>query len=264
MAEILDSSGKHLLQQIDSLMAELEAISPENYNDSVRDELSVKFNKTQSEYQRFASIFDAIKVNQKMVEGIKKKELEFTTEELQRLEQEEELLKGQKEIAEFEEKALQEELLDLMKTRTSLEQSEESFWDRANKIEIENIELEIESSFTRQQIMNFNAELDRLSKIYILNEVFSIKIHNDMATISKLHIGKNPDTGSINWDETNAGIGHAMLLLNFLCVKNNIRIPNVEFEPLGNISTIRISQKNGPTRECRLAGPPAGSNEEVV
>ena len=89
--------------------------------------------------------------------------------------------------------------------------------------------------------MSFNSELDRLSKIYILNEVFDIRFNNEMPTISKLHVGKSPETGNINWDETNAGFGHAIVLLNYLCVRNNIKIPNIEFEPMGNVSSIKIS-----------------------
>ena len=89
--------------------------------------------------------------------------------------------------------------------------------------------------------MSFNSELDRLSKIYILNEVFDIRFNNEMPTISKLHVGKSPETGNINWDETNAGFGHAIVLLNYLCVRNSIKIPNIEFEALGNVSSIKIS-----------------------
>lgn len=104
--------------------------------------------------------------------------------------------------------------------------------------------------------MAFNSELDRVSKIYVLNEVFDIKIHNDMSTISKLHLGRNPETGTVNWEETNAGFGHILLLLNYLLVKNKLEIPNITFEPMGNLSSIKVSQKDMPPKECKLVGPP--------
>ena len=51
---------------------------------------------------------------------------------------------------ERQEKELQEEFLKFVKDRPQLEKNEEEFWNTANRIEIENIELEEESSFTRQ------------------------------------------------------------------------------------------------------------------
>ena len=89
--------------------------------------------------------------------------------------------------------------------------------------------------------------------------VFDIKIQSDMATISKLHMGKNPETGDIKWDETNAGFVHALLLLNYLCVRNKIKVPNLDFELIGNISIIRYNSRDG-SKEYRLAG---GNNSDV-
>ena len=48
-----------------------------------------------------------------------------------------------------------------------------------------------------------------------------------------------------------------LLLLNFLCIKNNIKVPNIEFEPLGSFSVVKISQRDNTVRECKLSGPPS-------
>lgn len=236
-------------------------------NETTRDDLSQKFNAIRSEYELMKPLLEDLRSDNLTKTGDLNRKgsstannFDYSQEALNELTHEEAELEEEKNKLLKEEEELQVELLHLMKDRINLEKNEDDFWNKANQIEIENIELEEESSFTRQQIMAFNSELERLSKIYILNEVFDIKIHNDMATISKLHIGKNPDTGNVNWDETNAAFGHTLLLLNYLCVRNGIKIPNVEFDLLGNVSSIRLIQRDR-TNDCKLAGPPQNENE---
>jgi Apg6 BARA domain len=255
MASKLESELSKQLSVVDALVQDLENLK--TMDDHTRDEISMRFNAARNDHKEISAMLHAISVDDKDHAGVDGDE-GYTEEELRRLEEEELGLKGEKEELEKEEEKLQQELLVYLKDRARLEKNEDDFWNMANRIEIENIELEEESTFTRQQIMNFNSELDRLSKIYILNEVFDIKILKDyMPTISKLHMGMNPETGSVNWDETNAGFGHTMLLLNYLCIRNSIKIPNIEFEPLGNISAIKVYHKDSSQpKECKLAGPP--------
>lgn len=258
MASKLEAEIVRQLAAVDGLTQDLESIKTKTLEDSTRDDVSIRFNTIRTDYKEISAILQAIRIDEKDSETNLPDDEEFTEEELKRLEQEEQVLLKEKSTLEEGEKKLQEELLVFLKDRARLEKNEEDFWNMANRIEIENIELEEESTFTRQQIMNYNNELDRLSKLYILNEVFDINIQKEtMPTISKLHMGMNPDSGYINWDETNAGFGHTMLLLNYLCVRNNIKIPNIEFEPLGNVSTIKVYRKESPMpNECKLAGIP--------
>ena len=214
-------------------------------------------NSVQLEQGSIFKIFELIKTDEKFEAEFQHIQDQFTPSKLEDLERQEAELLREVESLQLEEDALQKEMLFYLQDRSRLEMNEDNFWDRANNIEKENIELEEESSYTRQQTMFFSSELERLSKIYMLNEVFDIKYDKDMATISKLHMGQYPDTGNINWDETNAGFGHLILLLNYLCVRNSIKVPNIQFEPLGNISSIKIAQKDGPSKECRLSGPPS-------
>ena len=205
---------------------------------------------------------NAIKTDQSNELKVQQAEEMYTQEELDRLEREEQELT--KELASLieEEKAGQEEVLQLFKDRKVLEGEEVGFWNKANDIEIGNIVPEEESVYTRHQIQFYNSEWERLSGLFMLNEVFEIQIINGMGTISKLHLGKNMETGSINWDETNAAFGHILLLLNYLCIRNDLKIPNVEFDLLGSLSSIRISSREGPVKDCRLAGPPQNDNNE--
>lgn len=256
MASRLTEEVTKQLSAVEQLITQLEKMT--ELTDGSRDEVSVKFNKIRSDHREISDLLMAVS-SQKHEQGVMDaQDAEFTEEYFQRLAAEESALLREAAELQEEEKRHQNEMLVILKDRANVEKKEDDFWNMANRIEIENIELEEESTFTRQQIMAFNSELDRLSKIYILNEVFDIKIHNGyMPTISKLHMGMNPETGSVNWDETNAGFGHTMLLLNYLCVRNSIKIPNIEFEPLGNISSIKISRKESNIpKECKLAGPP--------
>lgn len=130
-----------------------------------------------------------------------------------------------------------------------------------NQIEVENLRQEDETICTKQNFLNYKAELERLSRLSMLNEVFDIVVHEDMPTITKLHLGKNPNTGVVNWDETQAGFGHVCLLLSYLTLKNQIDLGNLEIVPLGNYSKIRVLQSNGtPPVECKLNSP----NEDVA
>ena len=115
--------------------------------------------------------------------------------------------------------------------------------------------LEENTSFAKHNYLNYKSELDRLSRLSMLNEVFDIQVDQDMPTITKLHLGKNPNTGVVNWDETSAGLGHVCLLLSYLSLKNDIKIPNTRIVPLGNISKVLITQKTGEILVCKLNSP---------
>lgn len=256
MTSKLAEEVQRQLAAVESLVSDLESMK--QLTDANRDEFSVRFNRCRADHKEISDLLTAVSSDKHGLKVAEEADAEFTDEKLAELQAEEAALEREKAQLQEEEHRLQEEMLAILQDRSNLERKEEEFWNMANKIEIDNIELEEESTFTRQQIMSFNSELDRLSKIYILNEVFDIQIRDgSIPTISKLHMGWLPDTGSINWDETNAGFGHTLLLLNYLCVRNGISIPNVEFEPLGNISSIKILRKESKhPKECKLAGPP--------
>ena len=69
---------------------------------------------------------------------------------------------------------------------------EEKYWQEVNDIEVENLKLEEKTSFAKKNFDNYKEELNRLSKFSVLNEVFEIKVVNDMPTIAKIHLGTNP------------------------------------------------------------------------
>lgn len=147
-----------------------------------------------------------------------------------------------------------------IKERPNLEKNENEYWDKINKIEVENLSLEEETTFAKQNFLNYKSELERLSKLSMLNEVFDIIVHEDMPTITKLHLGKNPNTGVVNWDETSAGLGHICLLLSYIRLKNDVNLGNVKIQPLGSQSKIVVLQAKGGTPVvCKLNTP----NEDV-
>ena len=136
-----------------------------------------------------------------------------------------------------------------------MESHEEEFWNEINQIETENLNLEEKTSFAKQNFFNYKTELERLSRLSMLNEVFDIKVHEDMPTITKLHLGKHSKTGVVNWDETSAGLGHVCLLLSYLTLKNDIPLGNLKIIPLGNLSKIVVIQKHGDPVICKLNSP---------
>lgn len=255
----IEESIQAYLGRIRATMEDLEGLA--SMKEEQRHACINKVNELDREKSKF-EFLKAIKTDQSNEQKVLEAERLYTPEELDRLEKEEqELTKELQQLME-EERAGQEEVLTLFRDRKMLENNEVQFWNKANEIELGNIVPEEESVYTRHQIQFYNSEWERLSGLFMLNEVFEIQIINGMGTISKLHLGKNMETGSINWDETNAAFGHILLLLNYLCVRNDLKIPNVEFDLLGSLSSIRISTRDGPTKDCRLAGPPQNDNNE--
>lgn len=120
---------------------------------------------------------------------------------------------------------------------------------------MENLLLEEKTSIAKQNLLNYKSEFERLSKISVLNEVFEIQVHDDMPTIAKIHLGVNPQTGMINWDETSAGLSHVCLLLNYLVKKNEISLGDTHIVPMGTLSEIVITEVNGSRTRCLLSQP---------
>jgi Apg6 BARA domain len=247
------------LGKLRTTISELESFT--SMKEEQRNTCINRVNELERERGKF-KFLQAIKTDASNEQKVQHADELYTQGELDKLTKDEEELTQDLEDLLLEEKEGQEEMLRLFQDRKKLEGQEVEFWNKANSIEIGNIVPEEESVYTRHQIQFYNSEWERLSGIFMLNEVFEIQIINGMGTISKLHLGKNMETGSINWDETNAAFGHILLLLNYLCVRNDLKVPNIEFDLLGSLSSIRLSTRDGPAKDCRLAGPPQNDNNE--
>lgn len=98
------------------------------------------------------------------------------------------------------------------------EKTEEQLWDQINKSTRKLYHLFENNQIADNQLAQFNSELDRLSKLDIVNDLFKISIQDEVGCINNLAIGKKADQ-AIDWDEVNAAVGHLALLLMFLMKK---------------------------------------------
>lgn len=111
------------------------------------------------------------------------------------------------------------EINDLVELVLNLEKEEEKFWEEINSYEQELYQLEEKKSVYDKMVCNLESEIARLNEINVLNDVFKISALDEVGTINGLRIGKLKSEGNVNWEETNAGLGHLVHFFAFLLEK---------------------------------------------
>lgn len=81
------------------------------------------------------------------------------------------------------------------------------------------------------------AQLERLQRTNVYNDVFCIGHDGNFGTINGLRLGRLRDH-KVEWSEINAAWGQALLLLATLVAKLGIKLPEYRLKPLGSMSRI--------------------------
>lgn len=147
-----------------------------------------------------------------------------------------------KELRELEEK---ERLLD---EKLSVEKSElnrvlgdeEKLWRRFRDNQRILLNLESEEQDFDAQLHYAKEQLDKLSKLNVLNTTFHIWQQGNFGTINGFRLGRLPHS-QVEWNEINAAWGQAALLLTVL-FKNleGCQLEDYKIFPMGNHSFIRV------------------------
>lgn len=179
---------------------------------------------------------------------------------------EERKLVQEREELKAQEKELMEEMILIIKEQGNIEKRAQTFMLKIYELDTKCLYLLENNEDKIRSIENMNTELKRLSKIFLLGELFDIEIDRVPRTdkapiISKLHVF-SPEFKNINWEETNAGLGHILLLTHHLCTKNNIKLANIELVPKGNSSYLQITDSGQKLHKCEFWGP--HKNEVVL
>lgn len=96
------------------------------------------------------------------------------------------------------------------------------------------------------------AQLQRLQKTNVYNDVFCINYDGHFGTINGLRLGRLKDK-KVDWTEINAAWGQTLLLLSTIIAKLGIKIPEYRLRPLGSMSRIEKLELNADTGEVIMS-----------
>lgn len=139
-----------------------------------------------------------------------------------------------------EEAELQAELERQRRQEEQLRRDEEEFWLNVAEYQLDFEESEEERAVTTNAIQYATAELNRLKRTNVLNDMFHIAQDGAFGTINKFRIGRLPEQ-PVPWDEINAAWGQACLLLDALIKKCNIPMTQYRLQPRGSYSVIQAA-----------------------
>lgn len=107
-----------------------------------------------------------------------------------------------------EEAQLEEELESQRRQEEQLKKEEDDFWLVFAEFQVDMEETEEERAATTNAIRYATAELARLKRTNVLNDMFHIALDGEFGTISQFRLGRLPDH-PVPWDEINAAWGRA-------------------------------------------------------
>jgi len=137
-----------------------------------------------------------------------------------------------------EEAELEAELMRQRLQREQLEREEEELRAGASEYQLDLDESEEERAATASAIQYATAELNRLKRTNVLNDMFHIGWDGSFGTINKFRIGRLPEQ-NVPWVEINAAWGQACLLLDALVKKCKVPMPQYRLLPRGSYSAIQ-------------------------
>ncbi|CAK85676.1 unnamed protein product (macronuclear) [Paramecium tetraurelia] len=150
-----------------------------------------------------------------------------------------------KEIYQLEQDEQQQkkELIKLKNSILEQEHNEDNLWEHINKFTRKLYSLFESNQIADNKLSQLNNELDRLSKLDVLNDLFKISVQDEVATINGLQIGKKGEQ-PVDWDDISAGVGHLTLLLVYLMKKFMYTYQKIEsIELNGSFSKIKIKDE---------------------
>jgi len=149
-----------------------------------------------------------------------------------------------------EEAQLEEELESQRRQEEQLKKEEDDFWLVFAEFQVDMEETEEERAATTNAIRYATAELARLKRTNVLNDMFHIALDGEFGTISQFRLGRLPDH-PVPWDEINAAWGQACLLLDALVKRCSAPVTRHRLMPRGSYSAI---QTDGEVLELHSTG----------
>lgn len=160
--------------------------------------------------------------------------------EIAEMEAEEQRLLQELASCENEESELKEALERQRRQDEQLQREEEEFWLSFAEYQLDLDESEDERAATKSAIEYATAELNRLKRTNVLNDMFHIAEEGPFGTINGFRFGRLPEQ-PVPWEEINAAWGQACLLLDALVKKCGVPLPQYKLLPRGSYSAIKVN-----------------------
>lgn len=156
-------------------------------------------------------------------------------------EQDEEL---QKELAAIvkRRKELERQTVEFHKAEKQLTELEDKFLLESNQFWLEIRDMDAEHARVRQRIRSVTEQLDMMKRTNVYDDAFHIYYDGHFGTISGLRLGRL-DGQQVEWEEINAGLGQAMLLLDVLAARTDFTFERYKLYPMGSVSSIEDTRR---------------------
>jgi beclin 1 len=159
--------------------------------------------------------------------------------ELKRLELEEKQLLEKIGEAEKEQAKLSKERDEKLGEEAALLQQEQIYLLEYSNFKRQLIKLEEKQESLDNQLQNTKFHFNRLRSVNVLNAAFHIWHSGPFGTINFFRLGRLPGT-PVEWEEINAGLGQANLLLYCLAHKMKFEFKRYRLVPNGSYSYIEV------------------------
>jgi len=151
-----------------------------------------------------------------------------------------EIVDLEKELAEIrsQKAKLQSQKVALEQESQNLDSKERQFCLDANKFWVDIQTLQNEHAHVSQKIREVTEQVETMKKTNVFDDAFRISFNGIFGTINGLRLGRLP-SDNVKWEEINAGLGQACLLLDVLanqCAKFKFR--GYVLRPIGSYSEI--------------------------
>eukprot|EP00730_Choanoeca_flexa_P013663 TRINITY_DN5567_c0_g1_i2.p1 TRINITY_DN5567_c0_g1~~TRINITY_DN5567_c0_g1_i2.p1 ORF type:complete len:419 (+),score=117.31 TRINITY_DN5567_c0_g1_i2:115-1371(+) len=131
-----------------------------------------------------------------------------------------------------------------------LQQEEAELWRDINKLQLDDLASKQEHELLEKQYAIAQDQLEMLKRTNVYNDTFHIWFDGHFGTINGFKLGRLPAM-PVEWDEINAGLGQALLLLDVMATRLNFSYSDYKLRPRGSLSKIEVEGKDMP-----LYGPP--------
>lgn len=166
-------------------------------------------------------------------------ELRRLEDDVYKLEREEQELAATLADYDREEAELRRELAGQRLRHADLSQEEENLGVRWSECQLNVLDREDDQLAVTAAIQHVTEELHRLKRTNTLNEMFHISQDGSFGTINGFRLGRLPPDHQVQWEEINAALGRACLLLDCMTKKCPVPASQYRLQPKGSFSSIQ-------------------------
>lgn len=199
-------------------------------------EVQRQVDEAEADHQRYQ---EAHRQLQERLGNFNDDEAEKLEADITQMEAEEQRLLEQLQECDREEGELQEELSRQRRQEEQLQREEDEFWLSFAEHQLDLEESEEEKAATASAVRYATAELNRLKRTNVLNDMFHIAPQDHFGTINKFRMGRLPEY-PVPWEEINAAWGQACLLLDVIIKRCGIPQMQHRLIPRGSFSSIQV------------------------